>query len=421
MLWVLLLLIKCVASDDPLIEPLPWSQFCLFSAGSLFLVLFAGCMSGLTVGLMSIDELELEMKLTNGTDIEKKQARKVFDILSNHHLLLVTLLVANAAAMETLPIFLDYMFSTVLAVILSVTFVLFFGEVIPQALCTGPNQLTIASKLVPVVKLVMLIFLPVSWPIAALLDKLFGKHQPITRFGKDELKTLVSLHTCERTGLDPSQIKIIHGAIDFMGERVEKYMISYDKVFALSNNTILTEEVLDLILDKGYSRIPIYKGNYSHAVVGVMLVKSLIKAPRNIPIDDLHLTLREPVFIDVSLSLNYVLSMFQEGKSHMAFVVNQPVLHDMNDSFLTPGDYPRILGIITLEDVLERLLNQDIMDEKDFDLASSMSCNLKSKTLGYKTNRVQYRLSKKLVASKPFMLTIKETGDYVKLKEVPIN
>jgi len=60
-------------------------------------------------------------------------------ILENHHWLLVTLLLCNAAAMEALPLFLDKMMPGYLAIIVSVTAVLFFGEVIPQALCTGPN------------------------------------------------------------------------------------------------------------------------------------------------------------------------------------------------------------------------------------------------------------------------------------------
>ncbi len=96
-------------------------------------------MSGLTVGLMSLDDLVLEMKLTSGTEEEKRQAKSVLPIISKHHLLLVTLLLANAASMEALPIFLDMMVPSWLAIILSVTFVLFFGEVIPQALCTGPD------------------------------------------------------------------------------------------------------------------------------------------------------------------------------------------------------------------------------------------------------------------------------------------
>jgi metal transporter CNNM len=96
------------------------------------LVLFAGIASGLTVGLLSIDPLSLSILKIDGSEEEKKQAEKVEPILKNHHLLLVTLLLANSTAMEALPIFLDKLVPAYLAIILSVGFVLIFGEVLPQ-------------------------------------------------------------------------------------------------------------------------------------------------------------------------------------------------------------------------------------------------------------------------------------------------
>jgi len=63
-------------------------------------------MSGLTVGYLSIDELELDLKCSTGTDEEKKQAKTILSILKYRHWLLVTLLIANATASEALPIFL---------------------------------------------------------------------------------------------------------------------------------------------------------------------------------------------------------------------------------------------------------------------------------------------------------------------------
>ena len=108
-------------------------------------------MSGLTVGMLSIDKLDLELKMENGTEEEKAAARRVLPILNKHHYLLVTLLICNAAAMEALPIFLDRLVSAVMAVIISVTAILFFGEVIPQAICTGPQQILIADTVAPLV------------------------------------------------------------------------------------------------------------------------------------------------------------------------------------------------------------------------------------------------------------------------------
>lgn len=105
-------------------------------------------------------------------------------ILEHHHWLLVTLLLCNAAAMEALPLFLDKMMPGYLAIIVSVTAVLFFGEVIPQALCTGPNQLTIARYSAPMVNVLMYLTCIISYPIAKLLDYFLGEHT-IKRFNND--------------------------------------------------------------------------------------------------------------------------------------------------------------------------------------------------------------------------------------------
>ena len=64
-------------------------------------------MSGLTVGYLSVDKLDIELKLRTGTREEKKNAKRVLAVIKHHHWLLVTLLISNAAAMEALPIFLD--------------------------------------------------------------------------------------------------------------------------------------------------------------------------------------------------------------------------------------------------------------------------------------------------------------------------
>ncbi|WP_459806162.1 DUF21 domain-containing protein, partial [Herbidospora sp. RD11066] len=69
-----------------------------------------------------------------GSNREKKQAAAILPVVQKQHQLLVTLLLCNAAAMEALPIYLDKIVHPAVAVVLSVTFVLIFGEVIPQAI-----------------------------------------------------------------------------------------------------------------------------------------------------------------------------------------------------------------------------------------------------------------------------------------------
>ncbi len=100
------------------------------------LVLIAGLMSGLTLGLMSLDHVDMELLKRTGTEREKRLAERITPIISNPHYLLVTLLLINAVAMEALPLVLDTLADPVTAVITSVTVVLLFGEIVPQAVCS---------------------------------------------------------------------------------------------------------------------------------------------------------------------------------------------------------------------------------------------------------------------------------------------
>jgi metal transporter CNNM len=143
---------------------------------SIFCMCFAGLMSGLTIGLASIDRLTLEIDARTDP-VSARMSNKIFPVIDKHHWMLVTLLLCNACAMETLPLFLNKMVPEVYAVLLSVTAVLFIGEIIPQAICTGPSQLKIAYYMCPIVTGFMWLTCPISWPIAKILDKMMGKHE----------------------------------------------------------------------------------------------------------------------------------------------------------------------------------------------------------------------------------------------------
>ena len=73
----------------------------------------------------------------------------------------------NSFANEAMPVFLDRIFNRFTAVVISVTLLLVFGEVIPQALCTGPRQIQLASMAAPLTRFLMVI----SWPLSFWIGK----------------------------------------------------------------------------------------------------------------------------------------------------------------------------------------------------------------------------------------------------------
>merc|ERR1712151_789948 len=116
-------------------------------------------MSGLTLGLLSMERLDLRVTMLSGNEKEKIRAQKVETLLKHEHLLLVTLLLFNALAMEALPVVLGRIVPETYAILISVTAVLFFGEILPQAICKAFG-LAIGAAAAPLVKVLMAVIIP---------------------------------------------------------------------------------------------------------------------------------------------------------------------------------------------------------------------------------------------------------------------
>ena len=94
-------------------------------------MLCAGIASGLTLGLLSLDTTKLEIKAMIGNEQDREAASALLPFVKRHHFLLATLLLFNSLSNESLPIFLGDLVPNWLAIILSVSLVLVFGEVWP--------------------------------------------------------------------------------------------------------------------------------------------------------------------------------------------------------------------------------------------------------------------------------------------------
>lgn len=380
---------------DPVLSSLEWWIDLVIV---LFLTLFAGAMSGLTVGYLSIDDLVLELKLTTGTEEEKEYAKKILPVISNHHWLLVTLLLCNSFAMEAMPIVLNRIVNEMEAIVISVTLVLFFGEIIPQALCTGPNQMKIATFLAPVTYFLMYATYPISYPLAILIDYLVGKHMK-SRYCNSDLRGLIELHTQEQiqklkmeeadfategVGLSKEQANFMLGALDIQEKKAKEIMIPIEKTVMVNNEEEVDVDMLK-VFKSGHSRIPIYSRTKDN-VQGILRVKQLIGVDlsKNRSLKDLNIPLSQPLVISPEMKAIDLLNEFRIGKSHMAFVTKDVEkmqkkfgLNKQNSfseslllsSLKNPNDNKtnfKLLGIITLEDVIEKMIKIDIMDEDEY-------------------------------------------------------
>ncbi|KAG7620406.1 CNNM transmembrane domain [Arabidopsis suecica] len=400
-------------------EAIPFGSFewITYAGISCFLVLFAGIMSGLTLGLMSLGLVELEILQRSGTPNEKKQAAAIFPVVQKQHQLLVTLLLCNAMAMEGLPIYLDKLFNEYVAIILSVTFVLAFGEVIPQAICTRYG-LAVGANFVWLVRILMTLCYPIAFPIGKILDLVLGHNDAL--FRRAQLKALVSIHSQEagKGGeLTHDETTIISGALDLTEKTAQEAMTPIESTFSLDVNSKLDWEAMGKILARGHSRVPVYSGNPKN-VIGLLLVKSLLTVRPETETLVSAVCIRRIPRVPADMPLYDILNEFQKGSSHMAAVVKvkgkskvppstllEEHTDESNDSDLTAplllkreGNHDNVIvtidkangqsfiseagrqgfshtseeiedgdviGIITLEDVFEELLQEEIVDETD--------------------------------------------------------
>ena len=289
--------------------------------GFTILSCFAGAMSGLTVGYLSIDMLILEIKLNSGTKQEKIYANKIKKVINDHHWILVTLLLCNAFACEAMPIMLDKLVNEMMAIVISVTVLLFVGEIVPQALCTGPNQMKIAAFLAPFTYSLMIITYPLSYPIAKFMDCVVGLHGK-TRFCNSDLKSVIELHVKEFKGnLDSQQMGYFTGFLDIMNKKVGELMLPIEKTFKLDNKYIINKANLDKIIEAGYSRIPIYEGDSSN-LIGILRAKDLVGIDPSIScsLNELDFKLTEAIHATENTFFLDLFEKFKAGKSRMAFI-----------------------------------------------------------------------------------------------------
>ncbi|GMY07322.1 DUF21 domain-containing protein At2g14520-like [Fagus crenata] len=296
-------------------------EFWVFLIICLLLVSLAGITSGLALGLLSFSKVDLEVFIKAGRPQERKYAAKIMPLIKNEHLLLCTLLVGKSLAMEALPLFLDSILPSWAAILLSVTLVLAFAEIIPQAVCSRYG-LCLGAKMSYFVRLLLMLFFPISYPISKLLDWLLGKgHSALYR--RAELKTLVHMHA-NKAGkggdLSHHETTIISGALDLTQKTAKDAMTPIAETFSLDINLKLDMYTMGLVMSKGHNRIPVYSGSRNN-IIGLILVKNLIFCRPEDETPVKYMTIRRIPRVYENWPLYDILNQFLKGHSHMAVVV----------------------------------------------------------------------------------------------------
>jgi metal transporter CNNM len=279
-------------------------------------------------------------------------------------------LLSNAAAMEALPLFLDEIVPSWAAILLSVSFVLIFGEVIPQALCTK-DPLTIGAFFAWIVRFLMFVLAPIAYPLSKILDYVIGHDEAKVFFKRSELKTLIDMHLKPEAGpfhLTKDEGLILQGALNLKEKRVSQAMIPESEAFMVEHDFELNVENIKKIVRSGFSRIPVYQGRRNN-IKGMLLVKQLLLVEPDHGFKVKDLTLRLPLLVLPNAPLHEILNKFQEGHSHLALVYsNVEMVKTCLDTRKDVPEDDHLLGLITIEDIMEELIQEEIADELDIDI-----------------------------------------------------
>ena len=318
----------------------------------VLLVIASAYFSASETAFSSVSMARLKNLANNGN----KRAKIAIKIAEEYDRTLSTILVGNnivnigASSLATIlccSLFGDAYGALISTVGLTII-VLIFGEILPKSLAKESSE-KFAMFSAPILNFLMI----VTYPVVLLflkIQKFFvnlatsGKSSPTVT--EDELKYIIE--SIEEEGVLEEQVsELVQSALEFDEKTVQAVLTPRVDVVAIDIKDSV-ENVLKIILEERYSRIPVYDTTVDN-IKGILHTRDFLEnivTGKPIVIGEL---IKEPYFIFKTKKLSVTLAEFKRKKLHMAIVTD---------------DYGGTLGIVTMEDLLEQLVG-DIWDEDE--------------------------------------------------------
>lgn len=300
--------------------------------------------SGLNVAFMSLDSAELRRRAKLGNPA----ALRMVPFRRKTHLTLAAILLANIAAVSATSIVLNGKFYGLIAGFISTLLIVIFGEILPQALFSR-RALAFCARFAPFLRLVIIVTYPVSKPLQLLLDRLFPEEAARLQT-RHELGMMIAEHLDnDNSELDDDEVEIVRGALQLSEKRVRDITTPLRNVYWVTPDTMIDADKIDEIKANGWSRIPVFNERIT-ACHGLLLMKDLVDVNFDdaaLRVDDLPLHASQ--LVGSMTALDTLFRKFIHGGTHLI-----PVERD-----------DEIIGIVTIEDLLEEIVGHEIEDETD--------------------------------------------------------
>jgi len=282
--------------------------------------------------------------------------KKVLSLLNNPRKLLVSLLAGNTFVNITIASLAAYLtheyaqenqWSETVLILVEVLIVsvvvLIFGEIFPKLLAIR-NSEKFAEKVYFPLKFIILILSPITavfHGISNLITKLLPIQKEKIFDSEEELKILTELGE-EAGTLQEEESDMIQSIFEFNEKNVREIMTPRVDMVAL-DSTASIDEVMDMVTDRQFSKIPVFKENVDN-IRGIIYAKDLLPyltgSRPNIPLTSIS---RVPFFVPETKLIDDLMKDFRTKKTNVAIVVDE---------------WGGTSGLITLEDIVEEVLGE---------------------------------------------------------------
>uniref|UniRef100_A0A667YXF2 Metal transporter n=1 Tax=Myripristis murdjan TaxID=586833 RepID=A0A667YXF2_9TELE len=330
----------------------PWGLAVLV----VVLVVVCGVLKTVNLSLLWLDPLELYVLHSCGSEEEKRAAKRLEPIRRRGNFLVCSLLFLSAVGHSVLGVLLYRALGSIAAAVFTSGFLIFLlAELVPHIVCSGYG-FQVAPGLTWLAQVCMVLTCPLSCPLGLILD--LALRRDISTCGVRE-RTMEMIRTSVN---DPYsefvKEEFSRGAL--RSKTVEDILTPLKDCFMLPSTAILDFSTMSEIMQSGYTRVPIYEEERSN-IVEILYVKdlALVDPDDCTPMTTITKFYNHPLhFVFNDTKLDAMLEEFKKGNSHLAIV--QKVNNEGE------GDpFYEVLGLVTLEDVIEEIIKSEILDESD--------------------------------------------------------
>ncbi|XP_039532955.1 metal transporter CNNM3 isoform X2 [Pimephales promelas] len=322
----------------------------------VLLVLICCVVRCLNLSLLWLDPLELYVLHSCGSEDEKRAAKRLKPIRRRGNVLVCSLLFICALGHSVLGVLLYRLYGSILPAVFTSGFLIFLlAELVPHIVCSGYG-FQMAPGLIWLAQICLILTCPLSCPLGLLLDLIL--HRDVSTCGIRE-KTMEMIRTSVN---DPYNefVKVEFSKGALRTKTVEDILTPLKDCFMLPSTAVLDFNTMSEIMQSGYTRVPVYEEERSN-IIEILYVKdlALVDPEDRTPMTTITKFYNHPLhYVFNDTKLDAMLEEFKKGNSHLAIV--QKVNNEGE------GDpFYEVLGLVTLEDVIEEIIKSEILDESD--------------------------------------------------------